>query len=425
MQISKLDKNIETKGGIQHVFLVGAKSLGAYGGYETFVYKLTEYHQNNNQIKYHVVCKANGEGCQNETALDGCIVTAPDEFRFHNAHCHKIKIPQIGHAQAIYYDVASLNWCCNYIESNHIQNSIVYIMACRIGPFIPYLCKRIHQLGGRIYLNPDGHEWMRTKWPAPIRWYWKWSESIMVRYSDLVICDSINIEKYIHEQYDGKGRHDTNPQTTYIAYGADMTKSTLTDDDPRLLSWYQEHGLSANNYYLSVGRFVPENSFEVMIREFMQSNTRRNLAIITGPNPRFKSILERKLHFSSDPRIKFVGTVYDQELLKKIRENAYAYFHGHTVGGTNPSLIESLSSTKLNLLVDVGFNQEVAEDGALYWSRENGSLASLIDKADNLTPEQIKALAEKAKNRASENYTWQIICDEYENVFLNRTKYTA
>ena len=78
-------------------------------------------------------------------------------------------------------------------------------------------------------------------------------------------------------------------------------------------------------------------------------------------NEKFLNELEEKLHFKSDKRIKFVGTVYDQELLKKIRENAYAYFHGHTVGGTNPSLIEALGSTDLNLLVDVGFNKEVAE----------------------------------------------------------------
>lgn len=128
-------------------------------------------------------------------------------------------------------------------------------------------------------------------------------------------------------------------------------------------------------------------------------------------------MLERKLQFSKDPRIKFVGTVYDQELLKKIRENAYAYFHGHTVGGTNPSLIESLSSTRLNLLVDVGFNREVAEDGALYWSRENGSLAALIDQTETMSTNQIDALAEKARTRASENYTWQKICDAYQDVF--------
>ena len=124
------------------------------------------------------------------------------------------------------------------------------------------------------------------------------------------------------------------------------------------------------------------------------------------------------MHFKSDKRIKFVGTVYDQELLKKIRENAYAYFHGHTVGGTNPSLIEALGSTDLNLLVDVGFNKEVAEDSALYWSRKPGSLANLIDKADRMSLEEIKKLGAKAKKRVAEEYTWEKICRKYEDVFL-------
>ena len=100
-------------------------------------------------------------------------------------------------------------------------------------------------------------------------------------------------------------------------------------------------------------------------------------------NDKFLNELENRLHFSKDKRIKFVGTVYDQELLKKIRENAYAYFHGHTVGGTNPSLIEALGSTDLNLLVNVGFNKEVAIDSALYWDREEGKLARLINEVYN------------------------------------------
>lgn len=90
--------------------------------------------------------------------------------------------------------------------------------------------------------------------------------------------------------------------------------------------------------------------------------------------------LKRKTQFEKDGRIKFVGTVYDQELLMKIRENAYGYFHGHEVGGTNPSLLEALSSIDLNLLLDVGFNREVAEDSALYWNKDNGNLAKLIVK---------------------------------------------
>lgn len=413
-----IDKCTQQGNDVQHVFLIGAKSLGAYGGYETFVYKLTEYHQNNAHIQYHVACKANGEGSQDETQLPGYQRISEDEFTFHNAYCYKIRVPEIGHAQAIWYDIAALNWCCDYIERHHIQNPIVYIMACRIGPVMPSLYRRIHKLGGCVYLNPDGHEWMRTKWPAPIRRYWKWSEGIMVRYSDLVICDSINIERYIHEQYDGKGLNGSNPDTTYIAYGADMTRSALSDDDPGLQGWYHQHGLTAGNYYLIVGRFVPENSFEVMIREFMLSHTKRDLAIITGPNEKFKKALEKKLHFSNDPRIKFVGTVYDQELLKKIRENAYAYFHGHTVGGTNPSLIEALGSTKLNLLVDVGFNQEVAGDSALYWSREKGNLAALIDKADAMNETSINDLAYRARTSVEERYTWEHICKQYEEVFL-------
>ena len=396
---------------IQHVYCVGAKSLGAYGGYETFIYKLTEYHQNNNNIKYHVACKANGDGSMDETKLDKVNLINDHEFVFHNAHCFKIEVPQIGPAQAIYYDVAALKACCSHIKKNKISHPIVYIMACRIGPFARFFFNEIHKLGGVVYLNPDGHEWMREKWSAPVRKYWKISEQMMIKYCDLAICDSINIEKYIHKSYDGKGIKKRDPQTTYIAYGADLTLSKLSDDDKELVDWYENKGLKKKEYYLVVGRFVPENSFEVMIREFMKSKSKKNFAIITNVNDKFLEELERKLHFKKDPRIKFVGTVYDQELLKKIRENAYAYFHGHTVGGTNPSLIEALGSTDLNLLVDVGFNREVAEDCALYWSREENNLAALIDEADKMNEENILELGRKAKERVAKEYTWEKICE--------------
>ena len=219
---------------VQHVFLVGAKSLGAYGGYETFVYKLTEYHQNKKNIKYHVACKANGDGCMDETKVDGATRINDHEFEFHNAHCFKIDIPQIGPAQAIYYDVAALKACCKYIKEHQIKHPIVYIMACRIGPFAAHFYKEIHKLGGTVYLNPDGHEWMRAKWSEPIRKYWKISEQMMVKYCDLAICDSVNIEKYIHECYDGKGIKGSSPKTTFIAYGADLTQ---------LSAMYELHGV--------------------------------------------------------------------------------------------------------------------------------------------------------------------------------------
>ena len=123
---------------MQHVFIIGAKSFGAYGGYETFIDKLTEYHQNHTELKYHVACKANGDGCMDETTLDEVKKISETEFIYHNAHCFKIHVPNVGAAQAIYYDVAALKYCCDYIENNCIENPIVYILACRIGPFASY-----------------------------------------------------------------------------------------------------------------------------------------------------------------------------------------------------------------------------------------------------------------------------------------------
>lgn len=406
------------KGEVQHVFLVGAKSLGAYGGYETFINKLTEYHQNNPKIKYHVACKANGDGSMNPYKTDGAEIINEQEFVYHNAHCFRVKIPEkMGPAQAIYYDVRALRECCNIIRRDHIKHPIVYIMAYRIGPFMKRFYCEIHKLGGKVYLNPDGHEWMRAKWSRPIRQYWKASEQMMVKWSDLVICDSKTIEHYIHDCYDGKGIKGRNPKTTFIAYGAETRKSKLADNDRKLLDWYYQKGLKPFGYYLVVGRFVPENNYETMIREFMLSHSKRNFAIITNVNEKFLDELEKKLHFKQDKRIKFVGTVYDQELLMKIRENAYGYFHGHEVGGTNPSLLEALGSTDLNLLLNVGFNKEVAEDAAVYWKKEKGNLAALIDKMDKVSPEMRAEYGKKAKQRVRDAYSWQYICDRYEEEF--------
>ena len=403
---------------IQNVFIIGSKSIGQYGGYETFVDKLTEYHQNEESIKYHIACKANGDGYMDESKLDGISNVVKDSngnvinFTYHNADVFKLKVPNIGPAVAIYYDLAALKYSINYCKQNNIAHPIFYILACRIGPFLKHYKRQIKDLDGKLFINPDGHEWKRAKWSAPIRKYWKLSERLMVKEADLVICDSINIEKYIKEEYE---RY--KPNTTYIAYGCDLKPSELSDNDPKFVNWLKEKKLSVNNYYLVVGRFVPENNYETMIREFMKSDTKKDFALVTNVNEKFLNQLEEKLHFKKDSRIKFVGTVYDKELLKKIRENAYAYLHGHEVGGTNPSLLEALGSTKLNLLLDVGFNREVAEDGAIYWSKEKDNLCQLISKVDGFDLKQIQDYSIKAIDRINNYYSWNYIANLYKNVF--------
>lgn len=382
---------------MKNVFVIGSKGIPArYGGFETFVEKLTEK-QMSKEIKYHVSCLANDTR----------------EFEHNGARCFNVKVPNIGAAKAVYYDIMALRECIKYIKENKIEDAIVYILACRIGPFIGFYKKQLKKLGTTLFVNPDGHEWKRGKWNAAIRQYWKMSEKLMVKHADLLVCDSVNIENYIKEDY-----KQYNPKTTFIAYGADTEKSKLNDNDTTLLKWYKEKGIKEKEYYLVVGRFVPENNYETMITEFMKSNTKKDFVLITNVEQnKFYEQLKEKTGFDKDLRIKFVGTVYDQELLKKIRENAYGYFHGHEVGGTNPSLLEALATTDLNLLLDVGFNKEVAEDGALYFSKEDGMLANLID--NELKEDEIKELGNKARKRINSEYTWNKIVDKYEKLLLN------
>lgn len=315
---------------VHSIFCCGAKNLGQYGGFETFLDKLTEVHASDHTIQYYITTKANGDGAMDETKLSSISDVKKNKdgsvrsFKYHNANVVKLRVPQIGSAQAIAYDVKAFKWCLHYISTHRIKNAIIYVLACRIGPFFGGLVSKAHKLGARVYVNPDGHEWKRSKWSGLVRKYWKESERLMVKRADLLICDSVNIEKYILTEYSSY-----HPKTTYIAYGADVEPSTLADDDQKFTAWLLEHGLSVGNYYMCCGRFVPENSFEIMIREFMRSHSTRDFAIITTKNDALLAELDEKLKFSTDPRIKFVGTVYDSQLLKKIRECAYGNFHGH------------------------------------------------------------------------------------------------
>ena len=244
--------------------------------------------------------------------------------------------------------------------------------------------------------------------------YWKESEKLMVKHADLLICDSKNIEKYIQSEY-----QKYKPKTVYIAYGTDLEKSSLVSNDRKVKNWYDEKKIKENNYYLVVGRFVPENNYETIIKEFMKSDTKKDLVIITNVEKnKFYNRLKKNTNFEKDLRIKFVGTVYDSDLLKYIRENAYSYIHGHEVGGTNPSLLEAMASTKLNLLLDVGFNREVGQDGAIYWRKNN--LNELLNQVDELDSDTINFLNNKSKKIIINYFTWEDISQKYNCIFMRR-----
>ena len=387
----------------QSVYIIGSKGIPAkYGGFETFVEKLTEYQKDSN-IQYYVACM------RENSAKSGIM---EDRFEHNGAICFNVDVPNIGPARAIAYDIAAVNKAIELAKENKDEAPIFYILACRIGPFISRIKRKILAIGGTLLVNPDGHEWLRAKWSMPVRKYWKFSEKLMVKHADLLVCDSKNIEQYIQEDY-----KQYQPETTYIAYGTDTAPSNLKAEDTKVRNWYQEKGINENGYYLVVGRFVPENNYETMIREFIKSKSKKDFVLITNVEQnKFYDQLLQDTGFDKDPRVKFVGTVYDQELLKYIRENAFAYFHGHEVGGTNPSLLEALASTKLNLLLDVGFNREVGEDGAIYWKKDE--LASVIEEVEEFDQATIADLDFNSSKRILSAFTWEKIVSNYEEVFI-------
>ncbi|MBQ4282822.1 MAG: DUF1972 domain-containing protein [Lachnospira sp.] len=380
------------------VFIVGSKGIPAqYGGFETFVENLTA-RKNNPNIKYHVSCMNNDE----------------KHFEYNGADCFNVRVPFSGAKGRIAHVGIVLNEVKKWKQQNRDSKTIVYILGCRIGPLLMYFARQLKKLDVMICCNPDGLEWKRSKWNAWQKRFLKYCEKCLVTNSQLAICDSKNIEQYINDEYGKKA-----PQTTFVAYGADVSKSTCLESV--LNDWYSKFDIVKNEYYLIVGRFVPENNYETMIREFMKSSSKKDLVIVTNVEKnKFYEELKVSTEFYKDSRIKFVGTVYEQELIKKIRENAYAYIHGHEVGGTNPSLLEALASTKLNLLLDIGFNREVGEESALYWSKEQGGLSSLINSAENFACDYIDELDVKSTNRIIEYYSWQSICEQYESIWLEQ-----
>ena len=382
---------------MKNIFIIGSRGLPAqYGGFETFVEKLIS-HKVSPAIRYHVACLSDE--------------STGKHFDYKGADCFTVNPPKLGPARVIAYDMMAINYSLKLIKKEGIQAPIFYILGNTIGAFIVHFAKKIQSIGGILLVNPDGLEWKRAKWSKPVQSYLKYSEKEMTKYANLIISDNRGIETYIQNTYPWS-------RTTFIAYGTDLSKTTLTAEDTPVRDWYQKWQTQEKDYYLILGRFVPENNYETAIREFMKSSTERDLVIICNHegNAYFDE-LRQITGFDKDKRVKFVGTVYDQDLLKYIRNQAFAYIHGHEVGGTNPGLLEALAQTDLNLIYNVDFNHQVAQETALYWNKEDGNLSQLIDSVDGQV--SFEDFGNAAKANMKENYTWEKIVGEYEELFLS------
>ncbi len=378
---------------MKNIFIIGARGYHEnYGGWETFVTNLVDnYNDPNSKFYISKITTDNEE-----------IINVND-----NIEVFPIKVKNYNGINMFKYAIKSLNKTIDYIEKNKIGNAYIYILGLKLLNYLGLKKNKLHKLGATIIVNPDGLEWMRSKWNNIAKKFFLLSEKWMLKNSDIIICDSLGIKEYIDKRYPK-----VKDRTTYIAYGSNKFDFTNINE----LDILKKYHLKKDNYCLMVGRCVPENNYELVIKEFMKSNIDKVLIIISNiDSSNYYNELTKITNCNSDKRIKFINGVYDSTNLAVIRKNAYLYIHGHSVGGTNPSLIEALSLTNLNILYDVSFNKYAGSNSCLYFKNE-GDLTKLLNNTKYLDSikEEKGALAKKiVKN----NFTWKIIVDKYKEIF--------
>ena len=376
---------------MKNVFIVGARGYKEnYGGWETFVTSLVD---NYNDTDTHFYITNISDNCNSIKFINDNITVI------------SIKIKNCGSARMFLYTLLAYKRVINYINKNKLSNCYIYVLGLKLGFYMnikkKYLCRK----GITTIVNPDGLEWKRSKWSYPVKKFFLMSEKWMLNACDIIVCDAKGIKEYVDFSYPK-----CNSKTRYIAYGSeDINISNVSHDD--ILNEYK---LEKYDYCLMVGRCVPENNYELVINDFMKSNINKKLVIISNLDSSDYSLKLKSLA-DKDERIIFINGVYDKVKLSIIRKYAFLYIHGHSVGGTNPSLLEALRYTDVNVLYDVNFNHDIGLDSCLYF-KNDGDLTSILNDYVNVDKNRDK-MSKKAKKIINDNYTWDIIVSKYKEIF--------
>lgn len=249
-----------------------------------------------------------------------------------------------------------------------------------------------------IITNMDGLEWKRSKYSKPVRRFLKYAESLAIKSSAYLISDSIGIQNYIQKKY--------NRNSKYIAYGSTVVEKA---DDTIL----KNYNLEKYNYNMLIARLEPENNIEVILDGVQESDTETPFVVIGkyDSNAFGKYIFNK---FKNSKKILFLGGIYNLDHLNSIRWFSNLYFHGHTVGGTNPSLLEAMASNCIIVAHDNDFNKYVLKENGFYFSNQN-DVALLLK---TLNKNNHKTLIENNKKTIENHYNWGLINETYLNYFV-------
>jgi glycosyltransferase involved in cell wall biosynthesis len=248
-----------------------------------------------------------------------------------------------------------------------------------------------------IITNMDGMEWKRSKYSKKVRRFLKTAERLAVKSSDYLIADSIGIQDYLMTTY--------KKESEFIAYGATVFNSASDE----VLSKYK---VTKNEYCVVIARLEPENNIETIIRGYVKSKVKYPLIIFGGLNEYGEGL---KNTYSNDSRIQFVGANYNQEQLNNLRYFSRYYFHGHSVGGTNPSLLEAMASNTLIIANSNIFNRSILNEDALYFDNAE-DIEGILNK-DTAFDLKVKCSTANT-NKINSTYNWPKINSLYENFIL-------
>ena len=254
-----------------------------------------------------------------------------------------------------------------------------------------------------ITTNMDGLEWKRTKYSEKVKKFLRYAESLGVKYSDHLISDSIGIQNYLKETYKS--------ESAYIAYGATL----FENNNPDVL---QNYALKGYQYDMLIARLEPENSIEIILDGVAKANVDRPFLVVGNHDTTYGKYLKEK--FSSCLQIQFIGGIYDITVLNNLRYYSNIYFHGHTVGGTNPSLLEAMASNSLICANDNDFNRYILGNDAIYFKNADDVANHLVNV--KYEENQFQSMLSENKRKIVDEFDWELIVDQYANHFKDILK---
>ncbi|MDB4225830.1 DUF1972 domain-containing protein [bacterium] len=354
------------------IAIIGTVGIPAkYGGFETLTEYLTKHV--GNRFDMTVYCSSKSYNTK---------------LKSHNNTRLKYLPINANGVQSILYDIISIFNALFFADTLLILG----VSGCIVLPFVKWFSTK------KVIVNIDGLEWKRAKWGKTAKWFLKFSEKIAINYADTIITDNKVIQEYVWDNYQVK--------SALIAYGADhVTKEAVT---PQVLA---EYPYLNEKYAFKVCRIEPENNIHIILEAFAANPGLRLVLIGNWNHSAYGKHM--KLQFEHIENIHLLDPIYNQNILNQIRSKCYVYIHGHSAGGTNPSLVEAMYLGLPVVAFGVNYNKETTGNKAVYFN----DTFELIKILNNLTDMDLQDIAKNMKAIAETRYTWSTISAQYASLF--------